>query len=53
LDLEKTMKSFREMRGMIQANKSTPDEKRDALENLTKAENKLTANIQTIKKNIQ
>jgi hypothetical protein len=53
LDLEKTMKSFREMRAMIQANKSTPDEKRDALENLTKAENKLTANIQTIKKNIQ
>ena len=53
LDLEKTMKSFREMRGMIQANKATPDEKRDALNNLTKAENKLTANIQTIKKNIE
>jgi hypothetical protein len=52
LDLEKTMKEFREMKLLIRASKMEPDEKRDALLNITKAENKLTANIQVIKKNI-
>jgi hypothetical protein len=52
LDLEKTMKEFREMKLLIRASKMEPDQKRDALLNITKAENKLTANIQVIKKNI-
>jgi hypothetical protein len=52
LDLEKSMKNFREMKMIIRASKMSPDEKRDALLNVTKAENKLTSNIQVIKKNI-
>jgi hypothetical protein len=53
LDLEKTMKDFREMKMLIRASKMDPDKKRDALLGVTKAENSLTANIQTIKKSIQ
>jgi hypothetical protein len=52
LDLEKSMKDFREMKLMIRASKIDGDQKRDALLKITKAENQLTANIQTIKKNI-
>jgi hypothetical protein len=52
LDLEKSMKNFREMKMIIRASKMSPDQKRDALLNVTKAENKLTSNIQVIKKNI-
>jgi hypothetical protein len=52
LDVEKSMKDFREMKLMIRASKMSPDQKRDALLNVTKAENNLTSNIQTIKKNI-
>jgi hypothetical protein len=52
LSLEKSMKDFREMKLMIRSSKLSPDEKRDALLNITKAENKLTSNIQVIKKNI-
>jgi hypothetical protein len=53
LDLEKSMKDFREMKLMIRASKMSADQKRDALSNITNAENHLTSNIQTIKKNIQ
>jgi hypothetical protein len=53
LDLEKTMKEFREMRMMVRASKAEPDQKRDTLANITRAENQLNINIQTIKKNMQ
>ena len=52
LSLEKSMKDFREMKLMIRSSSMSPDQKRDALLNITKAENKLTSNIQVIKKNI-
>ena len=52
LSLEKSMKDFREMKLMIRSSAMSPDQKRDALLNITKAENKLTSNIQVIKKNI-
>ena len=51
--LEKTMKKFREMRGMIQSSNMSGDEKRDAIKQITAAENKLTSNIQAMKKALQ
>ena len=53
LDLEKSMKEFREMKLLVRASQMTPDQKRDALSNITNSENRLTSNIQTIKKNIE
>jgi hypothetical protein len=50
--LEKEMKSFREMGNMIRSSKMSGDEKRDALLAVTQAQNKLTGNIQEIKKMI-
>ena len=50
--LDKEMKSFREMSNMIRSSKMSGDEKRDALLAVTQARNKLTGNIQEIKKMI-
>jgi hypothetical protein len=50
--LDKEMKSFREMSNMIRSSKMSGDEKRDALLAVTQAQNKLTGNIQEIKKMI-
>ena len=50
--LDKEMKSFREMGNMIRSSKMSGDEKRDALLAVTQAQNKLTGNIQEIKKMI-
>jgi hypothetical protein len=53
LDLEKSMKEFREMQVIIRNSSMSPDNKRDALLNISKAQNALTANIQLLKKNVQ
>jgi hypothetical protein len=51
--LEKTMKKLRETRGMIQSSNMPGDEKRDAIKQITAAENRLTSNIQAMKKALQ
>lgn len=51
-DTEKTMKDLREMRNAIRISEMTGDEKRDALLEITKAENAVTSQIQSIKKSI-
>jgi hypothetical protein len=51
-DTEKTMKDLREMRNAVRISQMTGDEKRDALLEITKAENAVTSQIQTIKKAI-
>jgi predicted nucleic acid-binding Zn-ribbon protein len=51
--MDKTMKQFREMKTMINASKMTADAKRDALQGILEAENKLTANIKTLKKQME
>jgi hypothetical protein len=53
LDLENSMKEFREMQVLIRSSSLSADEKRDALLNITKAQNALTSNIQLLKKNVQ
>jgi len=50
--IDKEMKSFQEMGNMIRSSKMSGDEKRDALLAVTQARNKLTGNIQEIKKMI-
>jgi hypothetical protein len=52
-DLEKSMKEFREIQVLIRSSKMNAVEKREALLNITKAQNALTANIQLLKKNVQ
>ena len=49
LDLEKTMKEFREMKIMIRSAKMSAEAKGDAISSIEKMENQLTANIQYIK----
>lgn len=49
-DIEKSMKELRDMRRMINSTSMSSDEKRDILVDLGRAENNLTANIQTVKK---
>jgi hypothetical protein len=51
-DMDKTMTQIREMRRLIQNGPMTSTEKRDALTALGQAEINLTANIQTLKKEI-
>ena len=52
LDLEKTMKEFRQMQVMIRSSKMDADAKRDALLRINQAQNALTANINTLKANV-
>jgi len=47
--LNKTMDDFQKIRTMIQGSSMSADAKRDALLNITKAQNQLTSNIQTIR----
>lgn len=49
-DLEKQMKELREMRTLIRSSQMTGDQKRDAITDITKMENQLTSNIQSLKK---
>jgi hypothetical protein len=49
LDLEKTMKEFREMKVMIRSSQMEADAKRDAILSIDQMENQLTANIQYLK----
>jgi hypothetical protein len=49
-DLAKDMKELQEFSGMIRSSNMDSASKRDALENISKAQNALTANIQTIRK---
>ena len=49
-DVEKSLKQFRDMRRLIASTQMEPDEKRDIITELGRAENNLTANIKTIKK---
>ena len=50
LDLEKEMKELREMRRMVTSSDMDGEEKKNLLITLGRAENNLTANIQTVKK---
>jgi len=52
LDLEKTMKEFRQAQVMIRSSKMDADAKRDALLRINQAQNALTANINFLKSNI-
>jgi hypothetical protein len=52
LDMEKTMKEFRQMQVMIRSSKMDADAKRDALLRINQAQNALTANINTLKANV-
>jgi len=52
LDMEKTMKEFRQMQVMIRSSNMSADAKRDALLRINQAQNALTANIQTLKANL-
>jgi hypothetical protein len=52
LDLEKTMKEFRQAQVMIRSSRMDADAKRDALLRINQAQNALTANINIIKANI-
>ena len=52
LDLEKTMKEFRQMQVMIRSSRMDADAKREALLRINQAQNALTANINTIKANV-
>ena len=53
LDMEKTMKEYRDTKNMIRNLPLTADQKRDAILGITKIENQLTSNIQTLKKQMQ
>jgi hypothetical protein len=50
IDLEKEMKELREMRRMVTSSDMDGEEKKNLLITLGRAENNLTANIQTVKK---
>ena len=52
-DLEKNMKQFREMKNMIRISGMGADDKRNALTNIGRMEQQLTANIQTLKKYVK
>jgi hypothetical protein len=52
LDLEKTMKEFRQAQVMIRSSRMDADAKRDALLRINQAQNALTANINMIKANL-
>jgi len=49
-DLEKQMKELRDMKNMIRNSSLSGDQKRDAILDITKMENQLTANMQQLKK---
>jgi hypothetical protein len=52
LDLEKTMKEFRQAQVMIRSSRMDADAKREALLRINQAQNALTANINMIKANV-
>jgi hypothetical protein len=52
LDLEKTMKEFRQMQVLIRSSKMDADAKREALLRINQAQNALTANINMIRANV-
>jgi hypothetical protein len=52
LDLEKTMKNFRQMQVMIRSSNMDADAKREALLRINQAQNALTANINTLRANV-
>ena len=53
LNLEKNMKQYRDMKVQVRASTMDSDAKRDLLLEITKVENALTGNIQTLKKSIE
>jgi len=52
LDLEKSMKDFREMKTFVRASQMGAEEKKNIISNITELENNLASNIQEIKKMI-
>jgi succinate dehydrogenase/fumarate reductase-like Fe-S protein len=50
LDLEKSMKQYREMKNFVRAANMDADQKGDIILNITTLENQLASNIQQIKK---
>jgi hypothetical protein len=53
LDLDKTLKQYRETKSLIRNIQMDADQKRDTIRALTQIENQLTSNIQTLKKQMQ
>lgn len=53
LDLEKTMKEYRDTKNMIRSLPMDADQKRDSIRAIDQIENQITANIQTLKKQMQ
>jgi hypothetical protein len=52
LDLEKTMKEFRQMQVMIRSSRMDADAKREALLRINQAQNAITANINILRANV-
>jgi hypothetical protein len=52
LDMDKTLKEYRDMKNMIRVMPMSADEKRDSILAITQIENQLNANIQLLKKNV-
>ena len=50
LDMDKTLKEFRDMKNMVRVARMSADDKRDAILAITQVENQLSANIQILKK---
>jgi hypothetical protein len=53
LDLEKTMKEYRDTKNMIRSLPMDADQKRDSIRAIDQIENQITANIQLLKKQMQ
>jgi hypothetical protein len=52
LDLEKTMKNFRQAQVMIRSSNMDADAKKEALLRINQAQNALTANINMLRANV-
>ena len=53
LDMDKSLKEYRDMKNMIRNLPMDADQKRDSILAITRLENQLNANIQTLKKQMQ
>jgi hypothetical protein len=53
LDLDKTLKDYRDMKNMIRSLPMDADQKRDSIRAITQIENQMTTNIQLLKKQMQ
>ena len=52
LDMDKTLKEYRDMKNMVRSLPMGADEKRDSILAITRLENQLNSNIQLLKKSV-